>query len=362
MRVGFEAKRYFHNRTGLGNYARFVVNALASSGQVEGVLYTNQAASVPIPPGFSVASNPKLGSVWRSGLQWTQWKKDGIELYHGLSNELPFGSPATKVPMVVTIHDLLFIKHPELYGWADRWMYRIKTQYACRVAEHIVAISQQTKNDLIELLGVDAAKISVIYQGCDARFSQPVTQNTVDAVVRKYALIPQNYVICVGTIEPRKGQETLIRSMPHWDGQLCLVGRGKAERVNQLKQLALQMQVQNRVVFLDGVADDELPALYRGATVMAYPSRDEGFGIPIIEALTCQTPVITTDRPALREAGGDAAGYVPNLDPETWGNAIANGQFGEIDRASAHLEKFRPETIARQLNQLYRHITNSTFR
>lgn len=356
MRVGFEAKRYFHNRTGLGNYARFVVNALAGSGRVEGVLYTNRTAEVPVPPGFSVASNPRLGWAWRSGLQWTQWQRDGLEIYHGLSNELPFGSQGAKVPMVVTIHDLLFIKHPELYGWADRWMYRIKTQYACRVAQHIVAISQQTKNDLIEILGVDAAKVSVIYQGCDARFSQPLAQNMVDEVFRKYALIPNNYVLCVGTIEPRKGQEILVRSMPYWDGQLCLVGRGKAEHIHQLKQLAAQMQVQNRVVFLEGVADDELPALYRGATVMAYPSRDEGFGIPIIEALTCGTPVLTTDRPALREAGGDAAGYVPNLEPEIWGKAIAKGQFGDLEKASAHLGKFNPETIAYQWRELYQQI------
>jgi glycosyltransferase involved in cell wall biosynthesis len=179
MRIGFDAKRAFNNRTGLGNYSRFVLNAL----QKQTPEHTYLAYSPKIKQGlfdefpadhirFPSSKNKLYGAWWRSYGMTQNLSKDGIQLFHGLSNELPNGLQKAGIKSVVTIHDLIFLRYPELYPAIDRFFYRQKFQKACEQADVIVAVSEQTKRDIAEFYGTPSEKIQVVYQDCHEAFHQ----------------------------------------------------------------------------------------------------------------------------------------------------------------------------------------------
>lgn len=358
MRIGFDAKRAFHNATGLGNYSRTLLRSLAQAyPQHEFVCYTpslgDKGSELLAFPNIQTitADVPKLlHSAWRTQGIGRRLKRDGIACYHGLSHELPLGSDLP--PMVVSMHDVIFLRYPNLYPALDRFFYKRKFTYACEAATRIVAISQQTKRDLVELLGADEAKISVIYQSAHDRFwTQPLRSDTD---------FPENgYVLYVGSLTERKNVLTLLHAMRLLpDLQLKLVGEGKAYE-RELRQFVAENGMTQRVAFLNYVTTDQLTELYRGAAVFVYPSIFEGFGIPIIEALHSGTPVITSTGSCFSEAGGDAALYCSPDSAEEFAAAIARvcastDQQREMrQRGYAHVQQFLPSAIAPQWMQLY---------
>lgn len=287
MKIAYDAKRYFHNKRGLGNYSRDVVRLIQT--------YAPQWA---------------IELVDKTGLRRTFMRVPECDIYHGLSGELPFACHR-KYKTVVTMHDAIFVRYPELYSPTYRWLFTKKVSYACRVADLIIAISEQTKRDLITFFHADEKKIRVVYQGCSHRFREPISEEQIAEVKQRYAL-PDEYLLDVGAIEPRKNLKTLIRAMHEAGIDLPLVAiGGKSKYALECKALADELGV--HLILKHDIPFADFPAIYKGAEVLCYPSIFEGFGIPILEAMCVGTPVLTSTGSCFSETGGEAALYAdPN--------------------------------------------------
>ena len=251
-----------------------------------------------------------LTSWWRTKSIVEDLQRDGIELYHGLSHELPYRINRSGIKSVVTVHDLIFMRFPGYFGRVSRTIYKAKLKYACRVADKIIAVSKRTKDDLVELLGISPKKIEVVYQGCDAAFKTACTTEQKKAVLKKYH-ITQPYILSVGTIEERKNLLVLIKALSQVKQSVKLVVVGRQTGYAELVKDAIhRYQLTDRMIFLSDVSFADLPALYQSATMFVYPSRYEGFGIPVLEALNSGTPVIAATGSCLEEAGGNDSIYV----------------------------------------------------
>ncbi len=368
MNIGFDAKRAFNNLTGLGNYSRTLIAGLAEHfPDNRYVLFTpsirlhsfenRQNISIVKPEGL----HRHLKWYWRSFFLPAEQKKAGLHIYHGLSNELPFGKSSETVKQVVTIHDLIFLKYPQYYSFIDRKIYETKVRHSCEAADKIIAISEQTKRDIIEWFPALENKIDVVYQSCDARFQQPINQDELQRVKNKLAL-PEKYILYVGTITERKNILNLVKSysqiVNETDVQLVLAGDGGDYKA-QVKKLVQQLGLEKRVRMIEQIEGNDMPALYRGASLFVYPSVYEGFGIPIIEALFSDVPVVTTQGGCFPEAGGPYTCYVNTSNSDALAQAmkaiLSNQSLREkmIQEGKNYVQKFRSEVVAEKLMTLY---------
>ncbi len=368
MRIGFDAKRAFHNATGLGNYARDVLRVLVAHGPAEHdyVAYTPPGGRIAFAldgARFRVATpggplGRALPAVWRQRGIVRDLRRDGIALFHGLTGELPLGIGRAGIASVVTIHDLIFERHPELYAAIDRRIYRWKARSAVARADLVVAISEQTRRDLVDLYGVPAERVRVVYQGCHAAFRAAPAPDALAAVARAHAL-PPRFVLSVGTIERRKNLLLAVRALAGLPGvPLVVVGR-ETEYAAEVRAAVAASGLGERVRFLRGLSTADLAALYRLADVLVYPSIFEGFGIPIVEALASGTPVVTTRGGCFAEAGGPGSAYVGADDVEGMRAALASIWEDPARRARmreaglAHAARFEDAAIARGLLEAY---------
>lgn len=371
MRIGYEAKRAFLNMTGLGNYSREVIRMMASNyPDNEYFLYTPKVkathrldflASYPQIKTITPKSKA-FTSFWRSKGVVDDLKRDGIELYHGLSHELPIGIQQSGIKSVVTIHDLIFMRFPQYFGYISRKIYAAKIKYACKRADKIIAISEKTKVDLVELLNIDTKKIEVIYQGCDAIFKARQSPQKKTDVKTKYNL-PEKYLLNVGTIEPRKNLLLLIKALTYLPNNTQLVVIGKqTSYADKIKEYISNHNLENRVLFLTNVAFDDLPAIYQLAEIFVYPSKYEGFGIPILEALVSGTPVIAATGSCLEEAGGPDSMYIDPDDETDLTEKIKTVLTDNIRKQKMiesglnYALNFEEDKIAGQLMHLYTNI------
>ena len=257
---------------------------------------------------------------------------------------------------IVTIHDLIFMRHPEYYHWIDTKIYEWKFRQALREADHIIAISERTRQDILELGGEEYAdRISVIYQSFAPHFSGIVTEERKTAVRERYKL-PQRFVLNVGTIERRKNLALAVEAvdlLPQ-DVHLVAVGR-QTPYVRELPH-------SERLHMLSGVPDADLSAIYALAEAFVYPSRYEGFGIPIIEAIQSGLPVVACTGSCLEEAGGPDSLYVSPDDAEGMADAIrrslkgAEGREERILRSQHYVHRFEGTDVASQVLSLYEEI------
>lgn len=371
MVIGYDAKRAFCNNTGLGNYSRMVIRGVAEASRDNHVvLYTPrvkgrhehyfddvEGVRVKVPGGFWKV----LKGAWRSVRTGGMLKGDGVELYHGLSHELPYGIPEG-VRTVVTMHDLIVRRYPEYFKWIDRVIHRMKQRHACRVADVVVAISEQTKRDLVDLMAVPESKIKVVYQSCDPIFwAGENLKDKAEKVKEKYGL-PERYIICVGTVEERKNQVAAVRalSLLSSDIGLVIVGRPRGEYPQKVHAVVSECGLENRVLFLENAQFADFPALYAGAVASVYMSRFEGFGIPVLESLCCDTPVVTSNLSSMPEAGGDAALYAAPDDVEAIAGHLRRLAEDAVFRAEC-IEKgrtqrmrFAPDKVSQEMLAVYR--------
>ncbi|MBQ7191305.1 MAG: glycosyltransferase family 4 protein [Paludibacteraceae bacterium] len=316
MRIAFDAKRAFHNRRGLGNYSRDVIRLLTTfSPKNDYLLFGVPNPDYTFPNTQTISPDGcwrLLPSLWRSHGCLKQMQT--VDVYHGLSGELPFGIHRLPLRKVVTIHDAIFIRYPELYSWTYRHLFAHKVQYACNAADTIIAISEQTKRDIIEFFHADEKKIEVVYQGCSHIFRESVSDEQIAEVKSLYGL-PSEYLLQVGAIEPRKNLHNLISAvaLAHIDLPIVSVG-GRTRYADEAERLASQLGV--RLLCISGANFRHFPAIYKGATVFCYPSLFEGFGIPILEAMCVGVPVLTSTGSCFSETGGNAALYANPLDTE----------------------------------------------
>jgi glycosyltransferase involved in cell wall biosynthesis len=371
MNIGFEAKRFFTNYTGLGNYCRFVVGALSTCVPENNYyLYTPKLiANNDVSPIIS-ASNINVitphpiyrftRSLWRSwGISRESSLKD-LNVFHGLSHELPINLPAS-LKKIVTVHDLIFFRYPQFYHSIDVAIYKSKLKFACTKADRIIAISDQTKRDLVDFLKIDENKIITIYQGCHPNFRKSVSAEELSSVKIKYKL-PHEYILNVGTIEARKNVSILIKALALMPKQLriplVVLGR-QTNYFNEIVALASKLNVLNEIIFLQNIPFEEFPAIYTGAKIFIYPSLFEGFGIPLVEAIECRVPVITSKGSCFSEAAGPDAIYVDPLNEEELASQISNVLKDErlrdnmISQSYSYISRFKPEIISKHLMEIY---------
>ncbi len=373
LKIGFDAKRAFYNSRGLGNYSRDTIRILSEQKPDNDYFLftpkTENAIPFPLksnckiiqPTGFLSAKFP---SLWRTFGQCSEIRQEKLDIYHGLSHELPYGIKKCNVRTVVTMHDVIFLKNPELFPFFDRYSFREKYTRSSEVADKIIAISEQTKRDLIEYMGINEQKIDVVYQGCNPVFKQTVTEETKKIVAEKYQL-PANYMLIVCAIEKRKNHEIILKAMHAGkiDIPLVIVGRPSAYK-NELLELISEYKLEEKVIFLHNVETSELPAIYKLATLFAYPSLFEGFGIPILEALTSGIPVITSKGSCFEETGGKAACYIAHDNAEELADAICkiieNKSLAEkmVAEGYRHAAIFSDENIADSLMRVYESIAD----
>ena len=369
LKIGFDAKRIVRNATGLGSYGRTLVNDLAAVPALDLTLYAPDEGRIELRRQVQERDNlhyhfancrTALGrALWRSRGIISQMRRDGIQVYHGLSGELPVGIGRTGIKSVVTIHDLIFLRHPEYYKKVDVRIYTRKFRQALKEADRIVAISECTRRDICELGGVDKSRVSLIYQSCSPRFSADVDVRLLWQVRDKYEL-PDRYVLSVGSIEERKNVLQAVRALHYLpdDVSLVIVGR-QTDYTARVYQYILDHRLVNRVLLLHGVTDTELPAFYRMADAFVYPSRYEGFGIPIIEAISAHLPVVACTGSCLEEAGGPDSLYVKPDDDQAMANAISRVLFGapgrqqRIERSLQYISRFRNTDAAQHFVDLY---------
>lgn len=295
-----------------------------------------------------------------SGPVVNQMRGDGIELFHGLSGEIPRGLGRVKIRSVVTIHDLIFVRYPQWYSYFDRKIYFSKFQYAARHSDRIIAITEQTKQDVVSFLKVNPDKIDVVYQGCNAVFQQPQSGDEMESVVAKLGL-PKQFILNVGTIERRKNILTVVKAMKNIDFPLVIVGR-KTPYFDEVKQFVEHNNISNRVYFLQGLELFELAALYKRASVFVYPSIFEGFGIPIIEALYSKTPVISSTGSCFSEAGGEHSLYADYDDVAAFQHHIENVlndsdlQQKMSEKGWAYAQKFNDENVVNSVMNVYKKV------
>jgi glycosyltransferase involved in cell wall biosynthesis len=367
MRIGFDAKRAFNNYSGLGNYSRYIISNISRFyPENECLLYTPSIADEDL---FQVSEGTvikqpetrfarSLKSYWRSFGLSQQLNKDAVEIYHGLSNELPFGIQKSSITSIITIHDLIFMQHPELYKSFDRSVYKKKVQFGADVASRIIAVSEQTKQDIIRFLNVEETKVSVVYQGCNRQFYHKVGEEKAQFISQRFAL-PSEYLLYVGTIEERKNLLRIIEAL-HFgkiDFPLVVVGR-KTSYYNQVKSFIEKHGIQN-IHFLDQVQVSDLPSIYQGARGFIYPSSYEGFGIPILEALNSGIPVITSSGGCLEETVGKGGILINPSNREEMIHAIKKVLEDTalrdrlIREGGAHALKFREEQTIPALYNVY---------
>jgi len=238
----------------------------------------------------------------------------GVDLFHATEHLLP---PLSSIRTVFTLHDLIFLFHPETHKPLNRWFLTLMMPRFLQAADAIIAVSECTKRDAIRFYNIPEEKITVIYEGVSSRF-RPADPKTVQAIQDKYGL-PERFILYVGTIEPRKNLTALLEAYAELRRRLepppGLVFTGKKGWLyegffRRLRELGLE----DKVTFTGYVPDEDLPALYSAATVFAFPSLYEGFGLPPLEAMACGTPVITSSASSLPEVVGEAGILVDPYD------------------------------------------------
>ena len=367
MKIGFDAKRYFHNQTGLGNYSRDLIRILNNYyPENEYVLFnpkpTEKHREYIRQHNNILEVNPqnylqkKLKSLWRSYGITQECEQRNISIYHGLSGEIPVGIHK-KVKTIVTIHDLIFLRYPQLYSWFDVKIHYRKFKYAAENAHKIIAISEQTKRDIIDFLKINPEKIEVVYQGCSHTFKENYSEKDLQQVQQQYDL-PEQFVLNVGTIETRKNALQIVKAITDIDTTLVLIGR-KTDYWQEIEKYAKEKNITHKIKHLTNVSQRDLAIIYQLATIMAYPSVFEGFGIPIIEALYSKTPVITTNSGVFPEAGGPNSMYVNPENTEEIQHAIQklladeNLRMSMAENGWQYAQQFNDEQIAQHLMRVY---------
>jgi glycosyltransferase involved in cell wall biosynthesis len=379
MKIGYDAKRAYHNATGLGNYSRLLISSLSRYfpehqyllfvAKTPGLFKPQSDNILEITPASKI--DRIFPSYWRSFRIYKQIRDAGVDIYHGLSNELPTGLQRQSIKTVVTIHDLIFERYPRQYNPIDVRTYRAKAQYAVKHASRIVAASEQTRQDIIKYYKIKQDKIEVCYQACNPAFSKLITDRDKENIRTKYNL-PPRYFLSVGSIIERKNLLAVCEAIrlveKELDIPLVVIGNGGAYKKTVVEFIA-KHGLNEKVIFLSASKqaaerkhelNNDLPSIYQCATALIYPSFFEGFGIPVLEALCSGLPVITSAASCLPEIGGNAALYIDPDSPQDIAIALkkvaTDTQLAESMREKGWIQasNFTPELCAARIMGLYK--------
>lgn len=370
MKIGFDAKRLYNNFTGLGNHSRTTIDILTTEFPENlYILYTpliclNAVTSSYLHNKYCRTVEPHgiiRGSLWRSHDIVNDLKHDRLDLFHGLSNELPIGISSTGIPSVVTIHDVAFKTFPDMYHRIDRIVYDMKWRYACKHSDRIIAISECTKHDIMKFYGVQSEKIDVVYQPVS-----PIYYETDTADTNVPEELNRPYMLYVGSINSRKNLLGIVKAIELLPKELqiplLVVGDGDSYKQRVMTYIE-EHNMQHLVMWKGPIDNKKLKLMYSHAILFVYPSFYEGFGLPVVEAQLCGCPVITSNVSSLPEAGGP---YSIMVNPNNT-NEIADAmikllsddrlrdKMSEGGRKYA-MENFHPEVLANRLMDVYRKV------
>lgn len=353
MKIGFDAKRYYHNHTGLGNYSRTIVKGLQQyCPEISCELYDLKI----LPRTF------RMGRIAAS---------ESCQLLHGLSNELPADAKKCGIPTVVTMHDVAWRTFPAMYHWIDRQLYDWKYGRSCQDATRVIAISESTKRDVMRFYQVPEERIEVIYQPVQQGYYQSQDRETVSSLVSNaLPTLPQDFILYVGSINSRKNLLAAVEALALIPADqrpfLLAIGNGGEYRQrveNRIHELQLEPYVRIESEIHDSAV---LQALYAKALAFVYPSFYEGFGLPVVEAALQHTPVITTTISSLPEAAGsdaclvdphdkDAVATIAHYYERLTGDAVFRDAVATKMEAYAR-SMFSPEAATQKVVNLYKQL------
>jgi glycosyltransferase involved in cell wall biosynthesis len=373
MKIGFDAKRAFYNTRGLGNYSRNLIDGLLAYFPDEDYyLFGDKPKNGECHEWFHkiekdvniVGPNAKSSirkALWRSYFMEDNIRSIDLDIYHGLSHEIPFKKRNKHTKYVVTIHDLLFLRFKQHFKWIDIQIYLSKIKYSCRHADLVLAVSEQTKQDLIDFLHIPEEKIIVNYQSCcPSYYMSP--EAPADNEVKNIYHLPDNYYLFVGALVKHKNIERIIEAMallpPELSYPLVIVGKGNGLK-KALSEQIQKLRLSDKIQFIDYVKCEHMPSLYKLARLLIWPSLFEGFGIPIIEALFSKLPVITSNTGCFPEVGGPGAYYV---NPESLADIVRGieevmsspGKYREMqEEGYKYVQKFHLKNTTAHLMEIY---------
>lgn len=351
MIVGYDAQSLTgKNQTGLGVYSKHLARILEKHPETLDL-------KLLWPP----ERKPFRGTMER--LKWEQYQlvmkaeKEEVDVLH-----VPcFSAPRfTRIPTVVTAHDLIVMKHPNLMSPGARWYFSKWIPWTYKHADHIIAVSKTTRDDLIYKLGIDAGKITVIYHGVNPTFNRTTDPHEINRVRFKYH-VPADYFLMVGSFEERKNVDVAIEAFAELSDlsdkiKLVLVGQSSPYR-DKMIEIVRERRLQERVIFTGYVTDKDLATLYSMATAFLFPSSAEGFGLPIIEAMSTGCPIIASDLKVFHEIGGNAISYIPA------GNmSMLADEMLKMIKSPSHRAQFVINGLSKSLNYDWEHAAEETVR
>ncbi len=374
--VGIDVTSALTQGGGIGRYTRELVGALSQTDfadQFDLTLFSAQPpaqlpVSNPLPSHPAINHKPAfLTEKWLYRIWYrlrfplpVQTFTGRLNLFHSPDFVLP--PLAGNIPSLLTVHDLSFLHYPHTFTPALVNYLNSVVPWSVGRATHVLADSIATQEDLINLWQVPAEKITVLYSGVNGRFSPVKDPAAIDHLRLKYKLGDNPWILAVGTVQPRKNYQLLIQAFakiadrfPH---NLVITG-GKGWLFEDILDEVQAQGLDGRVIFTGFVDDEDLPAMYSGATVLAFPSLYEGFGLPILEAMGCGTPVINSDASCLPEVAGDATVQLPPEGIDRWADGLAQILADDalrerlISKGHDQIKTFTWQRSARQLLSIY---------
>lgn len=367
--IAFDAKRLFHNFTGLGNYSRTLVKNLQTYfPQHEYHLFTpgikiNEETSYFLDTEkFTIHTPENWSPFWRTLGIAHQINQLNPHIFHGLSHEIPFGINRG-IKKIVSFHDLIYEKYPQQFGWWDRNLYHLKYKNSAKRTDYLLAISESTSQDLQAIYNTQLSRIKVIYQSCHERFQKH--EEVEESMPRSIANL-KDYYLYVGSIIERKGllQCVLAYALIPKSARkpFVVIGKGEKKYLSKVLDMIKYHQLEDFFFFVDSISNPALVNVYDRCFCLVYPSIYEGFGIPIIESLFRRKPVITSDISSLPEAAGPGAVLIDPFSPKDIAQAMY--WLHDQDLYTTLAEKgftyvathFSAENTAKQLMEFYSEI------
>jgi hypothetical protein len=368
MRIAIDA-RAAGKKVGIGIYASNLVDGLARLGDgAEYLLYVSSDSSVPAnghlkaKKAWGSLEDHIRGDFWEQVVLPFELKRSSIDVYHGTNGRLPLLKLGTRY--VLTIHDLI----PALMPYANTRTFRFymdkATRASARAADIVIVPSSSTKKDVVRLLGISSGRIRIIYEGVSDRFRVLDKSECLDYLRREYG-INGEFILFVGRLEPRKNLARLLASLKllvereQVRTRLVLVG-GKTWIQEEIVSMARENGLSERLLFIHDAKDNDLPILYNGASVFVLPSLYEGFGLPLLEAMACGTPVVASSVSSIPEVAGEAAILVDPLDPESIADGLKVALFDTarrqklVESGLKRSKEFSWEKAARETFEVYR--------
>jgi glycosyltransferase involved in cell wall biosynthesis len=372
MRICIDVSPAVHHRAGLGRYAQELTAALLDVDQEnEYVGFYHHPSDARVDPALqrlphlttNLSTKPWRMSALLAHL--ARFPQDrlfpGVDLFHATDHLLP---RLSRVKSVFTLHDLIFRFYPEAHKPLNRWFLTLMMPRFLQAADAVIAVSECTRRDAMRLYGLDEAKITVVYEGVNPRF-RAAPPGAVTSARQKYGL-PNSFMLSLGTIEPRKNLTLLLEAyhalrMQGTECGLVIVGT-KGWLYEGFFRRLRELGLEDEVIFPGFVPEEDLPAVYSGADLFVFPSLYEGFGLPVLEAMACGTPVVCSNTSSLPEIVGDAAIMLDPLDRAAWISAMtavldSRALRGDMkEKGLQRAKRFSWEETAKKTVDVYRHV------